>query len=374
MMFKKGLLLAMAFTITWTASGQSIHITIPRRSELTPVQQLNRKGVDEVVKHRYDQAEALFAKAYLFDPADPFTLNNLGYISELRGEVDRAASYYKLASEQGCYAVVDRSNERALKGKPMMDALGTIKNMPMRINRVNIYGIQLLSQNRPFEAETLLKQILPLDPGNPFTLNNLGVAEEATGNYEDALRYYDESANTHSMLPVVVTLKRSSRGMPISELAAEAAADLRKRTKKMDPRQMRAGMLAIRGVSAISQNDWTTARQDFMNAYSLDPQSAFALNNVGYIAEKDGDLETAMSYYARARRASDADMTVGLSTRSDAHGKRLAEVAYQSFRDVKIVLPTQGHLHPSSDPIELLHHDPQPGPSALPAINSPTVN
>src|SRR5665213_1071654 len=68
--------------------ARDLRITIPRPSKLTPVQRLNRAGVDAVVKHQYEKAEGLFYKAYLYDPADPFTLNNLGYISELRGQLD----------------------------------------------------------------------------------------------------------------------------------------------------------------------------------------------------------------------------------------------------------------------------------------------
>ena len=226
-MYKKCLLFAGILAVVPALLGQQIHITIPRHSELTPVQRLNRDGVDEVMKNKYDKAEALFLKAYLYDPADPFTLNNLGYVSELQGQVDRAAEYYRLAVEQGCDAVIDRSSDNKLKGKPMMDALGTIKNMPMRINRINTYAVQLLSQNRGFEAEAVLKQVLPLDPNNPFTLNNLAVAEETTGNLEDALKYYDAAANTRSVQPVVVAFKLSSRGKPISVVATDSAAELR---------------------------------------------------------------------------------------------------------------------------------------------------
>ena len=200
-MHTKLLVTLMVFSRTLAIAGQQIRITIPLHSELTEVQRLNRTGVDEVTKHRYEKAEVLFYKAYLYDPSDPFTLNNLGYVSEIRGEAERAAQYYKLAVQQGCEAVIDRSSDTKLKGKPMMDALGTVKNMPMRINRINTYSIQLLSQNRPFEAEAVLKQILPLDPNNPFILNNLGVTEEATGNLEDALKYYDAAAATHFSSP-----------------------------------------------------------------------------------------------------------------------------------------------------------------------------
>ena len=229
------------------AGAQEIKITIPRWSELTPVQRLNRQGVDAVSKHQYEKAEELFYKAYLYDPVDPFTLNNLGYISELQGEVDRALKFYALASEQGSTAVIDLSNARQLEGKPMGYALTDLKNVPMRVNRMNVQAIELLSQGQSFEADALLRHALTLQPANPFTLNNLGVAEEATGDFESALKYYDAAAALHSTEPIVVTLKRSSRGKPVSEVAAESARQLRKQERNVSSAAERAAMLTFRG-------------------------------------------------------------------------------------------------------------------------------
>ena len=79
------------------AHAGGLRITIPKRSEATPVQKLNREGVKEIQNHRLARAERLFYRAYLIDPDDPFTLNNLGYISELQGKIDRAQRYYQLA-------------------------------------------------------------------------------------------------------------------------------------------------------------------------------------------------------------------------------------------------------------------------------------
>jgi len=374
-MYKAMFFIALTAGVPTFLPAQQITITIPRRSELTPVQRLNRDGVEEVVKHKYEKAEALFFKAYLFDPADPFTLNNLGYVSELQGQVDRAADFYKLAIEQGCEAIIDRSSDKSLKGKPMMDALGTIKNMPMRINRINTYAISLLSQGRGFEAETVLQRLLPLDPTNPFTLNNLAVAEEATGDLEQALVHYDAAANTHSKLPVVVSLKRSSRGKPISQLAATSAEDLRLRMGSMNLKEIRAHMFAVRGVAALNRNDWPAARKNFEISYSEDSDSAFALNNLGYLAERDGDLETAMSFYARAQRAPDAADRVGAATLGAALGQSLASVASDSHHDVGIVLNSQKNLPSASpEPVELLRRDGSPEPATITPDQSPTVS
>src|SRR5580658_3877361 len=155
-----------------SAWGRDLKLTVPKRSQLTPVQRLNREGVEAVRKHQYENAEALFYKAYLFDPADPFTLNNLGYISELQGEVERAQKFYALASEQSSDANIDRSNAKQLEGKPMQTAFTSLQNVPMRVNRMNLDAINLLAENRGFEAIALLDKTLTLDPQNPFTLNN----------------------------------------------------------------------------------------------------------------------------------------------------------------------------------------------------------
>src|SRR5439155_196799 len=59
-----------------------LRITLPKHSNPTPVQALNQQGVNEVRKHHLEKAEKLFYRAYLIDPDDPFTLNNLGYAME----------------------------------------------------------------------------------------------------------------------------------------------------------------------------------------------------------------------------------------------------------------------------------------------------
>ncbi|HEV2276978.1 MAG TPA: tetratricopeptide repeat protein [Acidobacteriaceae bacterium] len=312
------------------ARAGDLRITIPRHSKLTPVQRLNREGVEAVQKRHYDKAEALFYKAYLYDPSDPFTLNNLGYISELEGRLDRAQNFYKLAAEQGCGAVIAISDDKNLQGKPMMFALDTLKNEPMRINRMNVEALQLLNVDNGFEALMVLRRALKMDPQNAFTLNNLGVASEAIGDYDGALRYYDEAAALNSTEPVVVTLKKEYRGKAVSRVAEASANNLRKRMRNMDLNQARAHMLELRGVFEANENDWAAAKRDFLDAYKLDPYSAFSLNNLGYVAERDGDLETAQYFYARARSAADAHARVGLATQSIADGSRLNTVAEEN--------------------------------------------
>ena len=115
-------LLAGALAIS--ANAGDIRISIPKRTKPTPVQKLNQEGVKELEKHDYKKAKAFFYKAYLIDPDDPFTLNNLGYIAELEGHVDRAERYYNLAQTQRSDALVYKSTEQDAVGKPVDEIAG----------------------------------------------------------------------------------------------------------------------------------------------------------------------------------------------------------------------------------------------------------
>ena len=223
------LIVLIVASVSQNAQAKDLNVTIPKRSHLTPVQRLNREGVDAIEKHNYEKAETLFYQAYLFDPADPFTLYNLGYVSELQGQLDRAQKLYGLASEQATDAVIARTSARQLEGKSMRDAFGSLKDVPMQVNRMNVEAIRLISQGRATEALVVLQKALTIDPQNTYTLNNLGVAKEARGDYDEAMKYYKAAADAHSNEPVIVTLNRAWRGKPVSEMAADSAKKLSQR-------------------------------------------------------------------------------------------------------------------------------------------------
>jgi Flp pilus assembly protein TadD len=310
-----------------------LRIPLPVRSQVTPVQRLNQEGVDAVRKRQYSKANELFYKAYLYDPDDPFTLNNLGYMAELSGEADRAQTFYDLASRQMTDAVIDRASSPKLEGKSFRDEIAGISDPAMRVSRANVAAVRLLSQGRTTEAEALLEEALPIDPRNAFTLNNLGVAKEAEGDLESALNCYTDAANTRSSRPVVVTFNRVWRGKPVSEVAADSARAVQKRLHS-ETTQERAARLNFRGVEAINRNDRQGAAEDFRAAYSLDPSSAFSLNNLGYSAETSGDPETAQFFYEKARQAQGAGVKVGLASGQSAEGMPLFQVA--SANDQKV--------------------------------------
>ena len=316
------------------AEDRKISISIPKRSKLTPVQRLNREGVEAVQKHKYQRAEQLFYKAYLYDPADAFTLNNLGYISELQGDIDRAERFYQLAAGQASEAVVDMASSKQARGKPMKEALADT-SAPLEVNHANVEAVRLLSQGRSAEADLLLQQALQSDPHNVFTLNNMGVAKEMEGESEQALRYYDEASGGQSGAAAVVTANPAWRGRSVNQMAQQNAKGLRDYLGREKDLPEQVAELNLRGVSAVNRNDLRTADADFRKAYALDPNNAFTLNNIGYVAELEGDKETAEFYYEHARQSMGASATVGVATRKTAEGQKLFSVAEDSTSHVQ---------------------------------------
>ncbi|HEY6968241.1 MAG TPA: hypothetical protein VJA94_03480 [Candidatus Angelobacter sp.] len=309
---------------------RALRIPLPKKSKYTPVQQLNRDGVHALNKHDVNKAKRLFYKAYLIDPNDPFTLNNLGYVSELEGDMDRAQRFYDQAQANTSEAVVDRSTAKEIEGKTVALVAGRTAEAPMQVNRMNSEAISLLKQDRAPEADLILQQALKLEPKNPFTLNNMGFAKEKEGEVVEAIRYYDQAALTGSQDSVIVAINKDWRGKAISQIAADNSEKARKELSKAEDIQARVTRLNLQAVSAMNRNDRRTARRDFQAAYSLDPRNAFALNNMGYLAEMDGDKETAQDYYERARRAEHAGARVAVSTRPEVEGRSLNQVAEQS--------------------------------------------
>jgi len=268
------------------------------------------------------------------DPDDPFTLNNLGYISELEGQAERAQTYYSLASRTRSDAVVDRASSPQVEGQLFSTAMTGTQNTSVQVNRANLAATILLSQRRVSEAETLLQQAFLLDQKNPFTLNNLGVTKEMEGDFNGALAYYRAAADVHSAQAVVLAQGGESGGKPVSEVAATAAKRLIERMNTLETPNEQASLLNLRGVYALNRNNLQAASKDFIEAYKLDPNDAFSLNNAGYVAELEGDLESAQIFYERARAAREANAKVGLASRRSAEGAKLVEVADESNQHV----------------------------------------
>lgn len=315
------------FLMIGAANAGDLKIPLPKKSITTPVQKLNREGVKELKKHHVVKARKLFYQAYLLDPNDPFTLNNLGYISELSGEIERAQRYYELSAENTSDATVAMATLPDDKGKKISEVAGRGGDRDMQINRYNVQAMGLLMKDRAPEADMVLQKALQLDPRNPFTLNNLGYAKEKEGEYEKAFAYYSKAANAGSDERIIVAVNSGWRGKKISDVAHDNAKALSKLMEKEDTLQARVARLNLQGVSAINRNDHATARQDFERAYKMAPNDAFTLNNMGYLAEMDGDRETADFYYEKAQEAERNNAIAAVTTRKEVEGKPVRAVA-----------------------------------------------
>lgn len=350
------------------AQKGDLRIPLPKKSPETPVQQLNREGVRELKHGHLNKAKERFVKAYLLDPDDPFTLNNLGYIAELEGDADRALQYYKLAATTPTDAVIDESSIASLKGQPVSSAFRTSEASAYQRNRANFQAMALLEKGRVFEAEMVLKRAVEADPKNPFLLDSLGYVMEGEGDLQSALHYYEQAASLNSDEKVVLTPRKRWRGKTISEVAADNANQVREALSKGEDVGTQVARLNLRGVSALNHNDTTAAQKFFSDAYNLDPSNAFTLNNIGYVSELAGDRETAQMYYDAARTALESNERVTYATRPDAEGHRMSSVAGTNEEDVEATLKTLQQLkRGAKHPIQLMLRNgsvapPSPGP------------
>ena len=329
-MFRPRSLVVACFALllsTASLSAGDLRIPLPKRSKYTPVQALNRDGVKAVEKHEYERAKKLFYKAYLIDPNDPFTLNNLGYMAELDGDSDRARRFYALSAEMGSDAIIDKANNDLMEGKPVSLVAGQIEDKGIKINRLNNQAISLLEKDRAPEADLVLQKALTVDPRNPFTLNNLGYAKEREGELQAAYQFYTAAADRDSKEKVEVAINKDWRGRAISDVARDNAHKLNRELRNVDNVQSRVALLNLRGVSALNRNDRRAGREFIQQAFKLSPDDAFTLNNMGYLAELDGDKETADFYYERAREANQKNSRIALATRKEVEGKKIGDVA-----------------------------------------------
>jgi Flp pilus assembly protein TadD len=186
----------------------------------------------------------------------------------------------------------------------------------------------------------------------------MGVAKEMEGEAQDALRYFDEASRAGSEATAVVTANPRWRGRQVSQMAQQNAEALREHLSHEQDRPEQVAELNLRGVSAVNRNDLRTADADFRKAYSLDPGNAFTLNNIGYVAELEGDRETAEFFYEQARQAGGANITVGVATSRVAEGRKLFAVAEDNNAQVQTkVAQERDTLRRQEGPVALRRRD-----------------
>ena len=84
------------------------------------------------------------------------------------------------------------------------------------------------------------------------------------------------------------------------------------------------------------------------------------MNNLGYIAELEGDRESAEFYYQAVSSSADLNSKVSYSTRQDAEGSKIRDLANANQSDVDATLKTMAAARRRSQkPVELIRRDQQ---------------
>src|SRR6266702_2677253 len=179
------MLLAIVVLTASYATAGDLQIKIPKRTKPTPVQQLNQEGVKALSKNDVPSAKRAFYKAYMLDPKNPFTLNNLGYALEKEGELEQAVRYYSLAASSASDEKIVVALNRSWRGRSISEVaeinaqaarreLSTEGTSEAKVARLNLRGVSALNRNQRAQARQYFQEAYRLDPGNAFSLNNMG--------------------------------------------------------------------------------------------------------------------------------------------------------------------------------------------------------
>lgn len=148
-------------------------------------------------------------------------------------------------------------------------------------------GAALMDEGKLPEAKIHFEKAVAINPRDAFGFLDLGVCEKLSGNLVGAMRSY--------------------------ESAMQMSAD----------RNLQATALGNMGSLYRMSGDYSQARAKYEAALQLVPDYNLALTSLGLIAEKTGDLPTAIKYFRRAVSASPSDTQYLLLSQA------LAKAGYQ---------------------------------------------
>jgi Flp pilus assembly protein TadD len=195
------------------------------------VNRLNVAAMGLMMKDRAPEAEIALRKALTLGPKNPFTLNNLGYALEKEGELEQAAHYYDLAAASGSNEKIVVALNRNWRGHSISEIAGrnaqavrhelsSEGSVELKVARLNLRGVSALNRNQSAEARQYFQQAYQLDPGNAFTLNNMGYLSELDGDRETADYYYAKAREANrSSGRVALATRKNLQGMKLASVA-----------------------------------------------------------------------------------------------------------------------------------------------------------
>jgi tetratricopeptide (TPR) repeat protein len=208
----------------------------------------NERGVALYFSHRYPEAQAAFAKATELQPTDALFWSNLAGVLRDEGKFPEA--------------------ERILLDKALR------LDVTLGAAYLNL-GILYLRADRPDMAAAPLKRAAELLP---------------PGRQADARNYLNQTRQPEPWLHLgYLRLKdRDFRGaLEAFDQAEQLGAE---------PAQVAVG----KGAAFVEMKQWAEAKSVLEAALRKTPNDAYLNNNLGVVAQMQGDLQAARRYYARA--------------------------------------------------------------------------
>jgi tetratricopeptide (TPR) repeat protein len=221
----------------------------------------------------------------------------------------RSAKYHEVLRELNDTLTKNPTNADAwcLKGEAqtrMKDISGSLESFDRAIqaDKTSIYAVvgkanTLAQSNKENEAQTLLRKAIAMTPKTPYDFLARGAAFRGLGQYEQALRDYDETLKLTPGLPEA----QMNKGMVYWHKGDYAGAiRLFSEAIKLDPAFVEA--LTNRGAAFRKRGDNESAIADYSKAIEINPNDAMTFYNRGVAYQKKEHHEKAISDFTSAIR------------------------------------------------------------------------
>jgi Tfp pilus assembly protein PilF len=158
-------------------------------------------------------------------------------------------------------------------------------------DNLNDSGIALTEANRPYEAIPLFRKALCIEPENPLLWLNLGIAQQKTGDYSNALESYEKAVFIDDGLAEAW----GAMGLIYYELEQNDSAE-RCYCNALERDSYSPKIWNNFGVLFFSQKCFEDARHCFEEALSLMPMYYDALFNMRDTCRELADFRAAAEF------------------------------------------------------------------------------
>jgi Tfp pilus assembly protein PilF len=129
-------------------------------------------------------------------------------------------------------------------------------------------------------------------------------------------------------------MKKLASLVVLVSLVALAACCTTAPNQNANPNPNQTQRLLGQAVDSLKQGDTARYKEIVQKAYADDPNDPFVINNMGLVAEMDGNTHQAKEYYWLAWQRADS-LTVLTTNDGQYQGKLLKDVALGNFERIK---------------------------------------